>query len=202
MVPAICAYCGKEFLCQAWRLRERQHVFCSRECSGKYVREHNTNYIPCAVCGRPTYVNPQAQKEMSHEHCCSYECLREYRKKVYLGDANPNYGNRGSKNPLWKSDKRLSSYGYVLVRSPNHPFRNGDGFVFEHRLVAEKYLLTDENSIEIDGVRYLKPELEVHHKDKNRQNNDPDNLVVLTKSEHMRLHGELRRQQKDETKAG
>jgi len=30
--------------------------------------------------------------------------------------------------------------------------------------------------------------LEIHHKDRNRENNDPQNLRVLTKKEHDDLH--------------
>ncbi|MBM3142180.1 MAG: hypothetical protein FJ005_03905 [Chloroflexi bacterium] len=30
--------------------------------------------------------------------------------------------------------------------------------------------------------------LEIHHKDRNRNNNDPSNLRVLTKKEHDELH--------------
>jgi len=30
--------------------------------------------------------------------------------------------------------------------------------------------------------------LEIHHKDRDPQNNDPDNLSVLTKREHQDLH--------------
>lgn len=60
--------------------------------------------------------------------------------------------------------------------------------MFEHRLVAEKYLLTDENSIVVDGKRYLSKDYVVHHKDHNRQNNDVSNLVVLTKEDHVKLH--------------
>ena len=48
---------------------------------------------------------------MIHEPCCSYECMGIYRKTKYKGENNPNFGNRGSQNPIWKSDKRISSYG-------------------------------------------------------------------------------------------
>lgn len=36
--------------------------------------------------------------------------------------------------------------------------------------------------------RPLRPDEQVHHKDENPENNDPDNLVVLTETEHKRLH--------------
>ena len=68
--------------------------------------------------------------------------------------------------------------------------------MFEHRLIAEKYLLNDENSVVVDGKRYLSPDYDVHHKDGNRLNNAPQNLEVLTRSDHMKKHFAERRAQK------
>lgn len=36
--------------------------------------------------------------------------------------------------------------------------------------------------------RELRDDEEVHHKDENPMNNDPSNLIVMTKEEHIRLH--------------
>lgn len=47
----------------------------------------------------------------------------------------------------------------------------------EHRIVAEQKL-----------GRSLRPGEIVHHIDGNFLNNDPDNLAVMTQSEHIRLH--------------
>jgi hypothetical protein len=47
----------------------------------------------------------------------------------------------------------------------------------EHRVVAEAVI-----------GRPLKSDEHVHHKDGNKHNNAPDNLVVMTRSEHLRLH--------------
>ena len=122
--------------------------------------------------------------------------MNEWKKIAYRGSGNHQYGLKGDKNSSWKSDDRISVYGYRLVRCLDHPFRNCDGFVFEHRLVAEKYLLNEENSVIIDGKRYLSPDLDVHHKDRNRLNNDPDNLEILTRSDHMKKHFAERREEK------
>lgn len=64
-------------------------------------------------------------------------------------------------------------------------------------MVAEQYLLTEETSVEINGKRYLRPDLEVHHKDQDKLNNDPSNLLILTKSEHIILHNQLSPREKD-----
>ena len=68
---------------------------------------------------------------------------------------------------------------------------NSDGFVFEHRLVAEEYLLNEQNKINIDGKDYLSPDYHVHHIDFDRTNNDVDNLYVLPKSLHIKFHNSL-----------
>jgi len=61
-----------------------------------------------------------------------------------------------------------------------------EGYVFiwhegerrrEHQVVAEAMI-----------GRPLRPDEEVHHVNEIRSDNAPENLQVLTKSEHMRLH--------------
>lgn len=98
---------------------------------------------------------------------------------------------KGSKNASWKSDTKVSKCGYVQDRVLDHPFHDKHGFVFRHRLVAEKYLLTPENSVEIEGKRYLKKEYEVHHKNFDRMDNRPENLQVLTHKQHKQIHNKL-----------
>lgn len=39
-----------------------------------------------------------------------------------------------------------------------------------------------------DGKVHDTRSLEIHHKDRNPNNNDPQNLRVLTKTEHIKLH--------------
>ena len=83
--------------------------------------------------------------------------------------------------------------GYRYIKPDNqHPFVNNDGYIPEHRLIAEKYLLNDSNSVIIDGKRYLTLEFDVHHIDFNRLNNNPQNLIIMTKGEHKALHQKLR----------
>ena len=108
-----------------------------------------------------------------------------------LGENNHQFGLKGSNNPTWKSDEKINRSGYRMIRVLDHPFKNCDGFVLEHRLVAEKYLLTDENSVIIDGKKYLDPNLEVHHIDGNRLNNSPSNLLILTHEQHRQYHNKF-----------
>lgn len=181
-----CDYCGVEFECCHKRRLEAKHHFCSRKCMGAYNAANNPNLIPCEVCGKLIKVKPRVMKRQKN-FTCSRECVGILRRTIYAGENNPNYGNVGMKNPM-SLERTISNYGYVLLKIPDHPFARHGGWVLEHRYVAEKYLLTKETSVEIDGKRYLRRDLNVHHIDGNKLNNDMSNLMIITRSEHMKLH--------------
>lgn len=82
----------------------------------------------------------------------------------------------GSKNPAWIGG-RIKSSGYILIYSPNHPNRNKDKYVYEHRLIMEKHL-----------NRYLTKKEHVHHKNGISDDNRIKNLGLLTESEHHKIH--------------
>jgi hypothetical protein len=67
--------------------------------------------------------------------------------------------------------------GYWMVRRPNHLFANQNGYVLEHRLVHEEY-----------HKCCLLPWTIVHHKDGDKENNDPSNLEPMLINHHNRLH--------------
>ena len=77
----------------------------------------------------------------------------------------------GKTNPRWKpiGTKRIC-HGYILVKTRY-------GWSQEHRIVAEKFL-----------KRKLKKSEVVHHIDGKKDNNKPDNLFVMTSTEHKSFH--------------
>ena len=70
-----------------------------------------------------------------------------------------------------------SSTGYKYFCDVTHPMSHRDGKVWLHRHIAAVKL-----------GRWLGRHEHAHHKDTNRGNNLPDNIVVLSNSEHQRLH--------------
>jgi len=103
-----CDYCGTEVeIRHKERLTNRKNFFCSKTCEGAYKKEHNPNYLPCEVCGRIIYVKPKDQAKFNHI-TCSYKCMGELRKIIYVGENNPNYGNRGMNNPM-SIERRIST---------------------------------------------------------------------------------------------
>jgi len=79
---------------------------------------------------------------------------------------------------------RVSENGYYKVRSTDDPRSDRHGYVYEHRLVAEKKI----------GRKLASNEV-VHHKDRNKKNNKPSNLRVMGRSEHSKLHSRERSRQ-------
>lgn len=141
----------------------------------------------CNYCGKMFHVKPYHLQRFK-THYCSKECQIESKRILMSGSGNHQYGLKGSMNATWKSDRKKSRYGYWMVRSLEHPLRNKDDFMLEHRLVAERFLLTDENSVVIDGKKYLSPKYIVHHINGNRLDNRVENLCVMTAEEHSFYH--------------
>jgi hypothetical protein len=74
----------------------------------------------------------------------------------------------GNKHWNWKGG-RTSQGKYVRIKNRSHPNSNMLGYVYEHRLIIEKYL-----------GRLLKRKETVHHINKNRKDNRLENLMLFT----------------------
>jgi hypothetical protein len=73
--------------------------------------------------------------------------------------------------------KYIAPNGYVYVKRPDHHDADRRGYVAEHRLVAEEKI-----------GRKLRDGEVVHHVNEDRQDNDQENLQVLTIAEHLAEH--------------
>ena len=116
----------------------------------------------CSICNKP-YSVYKCRKDTAR--FCSYFCYWSFLKT-----------KTGEKSNVWRGGKKIIS-GYIGVWSPEHPFKGMYGYVYEHRLVMEKYL-----------GRYLTKDEVVHHIDRNKKNNDISNLQLMGKGEHTHYH--------------
>lgn len=91
--------------------------------------------------------------------------------------ANPTR-QAGPSNPNWRGGRSIASNGYVLVKvGKGHHLADVRGYAYEHRLVAEEKL-----------GRRLMPSEVPHHINGIKTDNRPENLEVVSRSEHGHHH--------------
>lgn len=196
MNTRLCSNCNKEVEIKCKNRLERKNIFCNLECKQQFAKNNQNLNVICSYCNKKFHLKPYRIKRAKNL-CCSYECNRQLRKITMKGENNHQYGLKGSLNSSWVSDERITNYGYKKIRVIDHPFRDCSDFVFEHRLIAEKFMLNDTNSVVINDKKYLNPDLVVHHIDFNKLNNDIENLKIMTLEEHTTLHNKTRDQRRD-----
>ncbi len=128
----------------------------------------------CKFCG-VAFQAEVAEHNRGNAKFCGKPCqVKDQHRNGTNGAAA---SKRGVKHHLWKGGRQIDHHGYARIQMPNHPMAFSSGYVLEHVYVACKSL----------GRPLHKNEV-VHHKDENRLNNSPSNLLVMTRSDHVALH--------------
>ena len=106
---------------------------------------------------------------------CKIEFKTPSSKRKFCGKS---CAHTGHFNHKWIGGRRYFQ-GYYMLYVPGHPSANRN-YVLEHRVIMEKHL-----------GRFLKTEETVHHKNHNKSNNRLENLELMSREEHCRMHGLL-----------
>jgi len=140
----------------------------------------------CKFCGGNLQLNNT--RDIQRKNFCSRKCVAKFlwKKGIYHGmhltqktkekmrQSKINLLKTGWKPLGWKkyiTEPRISHRGYRFL-----------GAKREHQLIMENYLKR----------KLLRGEV-IHHIDSNKLNNQLDNLKLMNRSEHMKLHISLRR---------
>jgi hypothetical protein len=175
-----CVVCDVSFKVPACRAETA--ICCSRKCKDAWWRTQRgkTLIFVCRGCGSEfaDYVS-HAQRRVF----CSHRCRARYQDR-------PDFN--GDKNPQWHGGKSEHVRGCVYAHATGHPFASTGNYVFEHRLVMERWLIENDPDsrflVERDGVKYLDPRIVVHHRNEIKSDNRIENLECMTPSEHFTHH--------------
>lgn len=189
----ICKECGKEFNAPTW---EKDGEFCSKTCQLNHVRPKTDIRITsrCKICGKEF-------KHYGERVVCSKKCLAEYMSQQRLNENNPTWIENKEKAICKKCGKEFEYTRRNLHKgqmpvfcSLNCSRNNGnnkeivDNIMLDHKY-ARGFNKALKNEIkERDGNQCVmcssEDNLNVHHIDYNKKNNEENNLITLCEKCH------------------
>ena len=140
----------------------------------------------CESCGSKLKLNNT--RDIERKRFCSRKCLYAI---IQPNRFVPPH-SEGTKQKMRESKQNLLTTGWKPIGwrkyTPQIRYSEHHQYLFKghrriHRLVMEQII----------GRLLTSNEL-VHHKDENKVNNNPGNLEIVTRSEHMKLHTQRRRE--------
>jgi hypothetical protein len=161
MINVKCKHCEKEEIVSP--SRAKKYIACSMECYSSYRKSLNKSNCTCTNCSKEFYKKLSVIKRYNRSMgiFCSMKCSTEFKKSYYKGDKNPNYRGR-----------QYDQDGYRINHYPKI------GRVKEHHYITFMTL----------GISKIPEGYCVHHKDCNIYNNIPENLCIISESDHRWIH--------------
>lgn len=112
-------------------------------------------------------------EEIAKECGCTTKTVYVSMARLKITRPKKREWSSGKKHWHWKGGTFEDGNGYRRVSMPEHPEADMNGYVLEHRLVMEQKL-----------GRRLRSGEQVHHINRIRIDNRPDNLILIFKQAH------------------
>ncbi len=139
----------------------------------------------CVICGKSFLARP-IQVRAGQGKYCSISCRKEGQK----GAGNPFFGKHHSEESKRKWRETRNMNDSWLTRERHHQWKGGittnEGYLL--RRVSGKKIYLHREEIEKATGRQLSANEIVHHINGDKQQNDPDNLMIVTRGEHAKIH--------------
>lgn len=180
-----CDTCGKSFDKKSCKIGANN--FCTRKCLGvaNGNRSRKSHLTICDFCGKE-FVQTNRHSRRNKHFYCSTECgwaAKVKKVSVVCDWCGTQYEKKRS--DVARTAQNLCSRGcyqdFINFEKAGAKNQKVAGAVLYRRLVEMKL------------GRTLTVDEEVHHKDGDHGNNKPENLMLVTKSEHMALHAAMKR---------
>jgi len=202
MITLICTKCSSKFKRHSYFCKDTKKPFCGMKCYGRWQK--NRSFIEQ---DKPI----RSKKICSTTGCDAIHfgkgfCRKHYAKKFY--DSQSKSGMNWMHNKIIKdclyclkpftTNRIIAKFcsfkcmglfnrkpfiikkGYKKVLNHSHPRSDGKGYVFEHIIVMESIINRPITKTEV-----------VHHRDHNKTNNHPSNLMLFkNNSEHIHFHNQ------------
>src|SRR5271166_5660096 len=139
--------------------------------------------IPCPGCGQPM----KAESQMCRQCKPTYERTEKHRESMSAAlKGKPHNWSSGSTRPevadkirsWWTPERRLERTAMLLQRNPSARYHGLSS------RAAAKLVQSVGHCQKCGSIKRLG----IHHKDRNKQNQDPSNLIVLCHRCHMQDH--------------
>lgn len=155
-----CVVCGSEFYRNQSELAKSPQ-FCSRTCHN--VAQTKEPVIKsCLRCGVVLQLKPsQSARQYCSRACQTLGRIKRPTERMHNG------------RPV-----KVDSKGYLMLWEPDHPNKIHKGWQYEHRLVMER-----------TAGRLLTRDEHVDHINRDKQDNRPENLQILSAVEHAAKSG-------------
>lgn len=143
--------------------------------------------IPCDQCGK---LFKKSAKRITKQNFCCRKCMDEF-NSIKFSTYNT------IENPMNAKGRTIEERFAMRDRRINAKDREGKGI---HTYIKQLGEPEHRKIMRIKLGRELKPNEVIHHIDGDRTNNKPSNLLVMTRSEHSRLHAKEYWRKKHENK--